>query len=1161
MNRISCVACLFIAILLSFNKVQAQIDLPQYTGIYVTFKDLPAVLQTKPAYSQLLNQISNKFETDSTVVAFPRAKGGILRKTNRIHLRNPKIYPLLQSLLESNPLVESTELIGNNVVATTSLIRNPSGKQESSALPPTPECGSPYSYNDPGAISTNHIDYMQLPCAWSLTQGSPAISIGVVDNYFHPTHPDLSGKIDGVYGNTFLGSDNHGTAVAGGAAGIVNNNLCVAGAGFNSHVNLYGWAPGIVEQMLQAHYDGNPIITVSVSNTSWLNGSKIAREAALEITRGGSLITFAVNGANGTPFVDIPGVIMVGQGWEDGAYKPYNYGIEDIGMEIIVPILNSSRLQDPNGQVCAIGPANSSMAAPHVAGVAALMLDINPCLTPMEIEDLLTAESNTNSIRNANDPNWAHLLDGVGYMNAYKAVIAAQNYTSPPKFTVYGGQSVVIDQKLHASYKTIEIKTGGMLTITNSFLSMHEEGRIVVNRGAKLLVRNSTITRVKNPYCTADPRWKGIFVAGNNKREQPNMYYSNGTLNANKSLSSLDAGVAMLLEGTTISHATQGLSTEIPAIPYADQVARWGGLYIADRAKFIDNWKAVAFMKYPDPSGNYSFINKSKFTDCYFVNTDINDLILGGAGITVWDNDGIEISGCVFENLRLGAYGGLDAGVSFLGGNTFILDQYKSGHKHIEAKSTSPFATYLKIGSSSGGMLPNRFISTVSGDNFIYSDATDGGEGGIIIDNNEFLTSNGNRAVDPIKLLGPSRYTIENNLFETGEPSIYVYKTGQNQYTGRNVISCNTFYLQKRGIYYANDNNGSIFRNNAFNTSVSAHYDVRVYGKVDQYQGSYTNPANNCFSESNKDIETSYATEPFYYYYNNSPICQVPSTQTGFTAISTSYNSDYCNQQTSENMEDISIAVDIAEIHDQLAWLNKSSGKESDHRYLLSKQISYTLDSASHNIKNPTDLDKLVNKIIQMNDPDILIRGYGLLVKYGKYNEATKLLHTLESFTEFLHFTKVQKINLSRLTAVQNTQLFQFSLSDRRTLGAAVNDSRAASYARALLYLSGDTSIYNEKGTNNRAELEMRMPTGANTSDGYKLYPNPSSESVFVEFTNPDSRPVSLKVFDSAGKQIGSYSSVYNGQQIPIDHLYPGVFVFQFINGGTTVNRRLVVQR
>lgn len=72
--------------------------------------------------------------------------------------------------------------------------------------------------------------------------------------------------------------------------------------------------------------------------------------------------------------------------------------------------------------------SGTSMAAPHAAGLAALLYQINPSLTPAQMRDILTQSSNYVDER-GNDipaPRWNPVY-GYGRLNAVKAVAAAKN--------------------------------------------------------------------------------------------------------------------------------------------------------------------------------------------------------------------------------------------------------------------------------------------------------------------------------------------------------------------------------------------------------------------------------------------------------------------------------------------------------------------------------------------------------------------------------------------------------------------------------------------------------------------------------------------------------------------------------------------------------------
>lgn len=64
--------------------------------------------------------------------------------------------------------------------------------------------------------------------------------------------------------------------------------------------------------------------------------------------------------------------------------------------------------------------SGTSMAAPHVAGIVALMLDANPSLSPLEVKQILESTA-------TNIPGYESFEVGAGYVNAHAAVEAAFN--------------------------------------------------------------------------------------------------------------------------------------------------------------------------------------------------------------------------------------------------------------------------------------------------------------------------------------------------------------------------------------------------------------------------------------------------------------------------------------------------------------------------------------------------------------------------------------------------------------------------------------------------------------------------------------------------------------------------------------------------------------
>ncbi|UZO82331.1 S8 family serine peptidase [Aquimarina sp. ERC-38] len=339
-------------------------------------------------------------------------------------------------------------------------------------------------YNDQWTLNntgqnggTTGID-MNAEDAWNITKGSSAIKVAIIDQGFERDHPDLQTNNFGPGFDTHTSSSpssvwgRHGTPCAGIIGAVQDNNEGVSGVAPRTSLM------SISVRILTSTNLANGI------NWAWQNGADI-----LSNSWGGgspsSLINNAINNAldNGRDGLGSVVVFSAGNGNVNGAEYPSNSnprilcvgaidrcgvrsGRIDIVPDSCDPWGPTSRpgssfgtpldvvsggtsisATDMQGSAGYNGYANddytdsfggTSAACPFVAGVAALVLAENPCLTNDQVQQII--EASAQKVRtdlytysfSAGRPNgtWNNEL-GYGLVDAEAAVNLAQ-ITTPP---------------------------------------------------------------------------------------------------------------------------------------------------------------------------------------------------------------------------------------------------------------------------------------------------------------------------------------------------------------------------------------------------------------------------------------------------------------------------------------------------------------------------------------------------------------------------------------------------------------------------------------------------------------------------------------------------------------------------------------------------------
>ncbi len=246
---------------------------------------------------------------------------------------------------------------------------------------------------------------------------------------------------------SFRASSWHGTHVAGTIAAVTNNNNGVAGVAYNAKIvpvrvlgKCGGYTSDIADGIIWASggtvsgapVNANPAHVINMSLGGGGACSSTTQNAINTARNNGTVIVVASGNDNGNANNYNPGncagVINVAATNRSGGRAYYsNYGTS---IDVAAPGGAMNSANDPNGVLSTYNTGSTtpgsdsygysqgtSMAAPHVAGVAALIKQVKPSATPNEVEQILkdTARSFPASCSGC----------GTGIVDANAAVVAA----------------------------------------------------------------------------------------------------------------------------------------------------------------------------------------------------------------------------------------------------------------------------------------------------------------------------------------------------------------------------------------------------------------------------------------------------------------------------------------------------------------------------------------------------------------------------------------------------------------------------------------------------------------------------------------------------------------------------------------------------------------
>ena len=402
--------------------------------------------------------LNKKYQAYAVDKIFPNAEGTILDNVYLLHV----------------PVGSDILLIVQNYASCPDVVyAEPNGVLSFCIIPNDTNFSKQWSLHNTGQVfqgslhGTPDAD-IDAPEAWEIETGSLDVVIANIDTGIDYTHPDLAAKIwnntdeisgndidddhngyiDDIRGWDFFYNDSnvtdgegHGTMIAGVIAASTNNSIGIAGVTWNSIImpvrttNETGWSSYtfLAQGIKYAADNGADIINIEAATYS---PSGILLDAVNYAYDNRVFLCAPAGNSNSqhqfypAAYENVTGVAATDQ--DDTKASFSNYGewvdIAAPGNKIFSTMPTYHCYENdlygvPQNYSFGTG---TSMAAPMVAGVAALLLSKDPSLTNDEVKTLLCENV---------DPYNSTEYIGTGRLNAQKALIALNQPPTPPIIT------------------------------------------------------------------------------------------------------------------------------------------------------------------------------------------------------------------------------------------------------------------------------------------------------------------------------------------------------------------------------------------------------------------------------------------------------------------------------------------------------------------------------------------------------------------------------------------------------------------------------------------------------------------------------------------------------------------------------------------------------
>ena len=361
---------------------------------------------------------------------------------------------------------------GDPVAALTSIENDPAVLRaglnyivSTQVVPNDPLFGSTWGMNN----TTSQLNDIDAPQAWDIYTGDPNYRVAVIDTGIDFNHPDLQGNIwvnpgeiandgidndgngyiDDVRGWNFVTNTNnpqdgngHGTHVSGTIAAKGNNGIGVAGVAWNAKIVplkfLSDTGSGTTANAIKA-IDYCTANGIKLSNNSW-GGGGFDSLLLQAITNAGAVDHLFIGAAGNSALnidvslsypasYNLSNMVNVASTTNTGTLSVFsNFGVASV--QVAAPGSNIfstwpvalTVVGQPNGYNSISG---TSMAAPHVTGLAALLRGKMPSWTATQVRSAILGSTKRLA-------NLAGKIGREGIISAYNALLATNVEAIPP---------------------------------------------------------------------------------------------------------------------------------------------------------------------------------------------------------------------------------------------------------------------------------------------------------------------------------------------------------------------------------------------------------------------------------------------------------------------------------------------------------------------------------------------------------------------------------------------------------------------------------------------------------------------------------------------------------------------------------------------------------